>query len=306
MNIPAISSIVFLWVLMAFISGCIVMQEESTVTPGYIVSEIQSAPQVDVSEGITLYRLINPAYTDTKGNDIVYDLSYIQAIPGAETGYHMLKSTSEGFFIVSGNAEISANGTIVLAKKGDFVLVPADTLMNVKNTGGDDLLMYSICEPYYRPETEMLFKIASESDAFSDKPVLFVKNIDDIKPDYYRNMFYFTQIITPDETEDTIYNVQYSYDLGYVVIPPGECSTVHRLTVSGEAVAILSGSGKVNIDREIIRLSEGMVVYIPVNSVQAIINDGNKDLIYLSIVNPAWTIENDILINTDCSILITE
>jgi len=307
MKLSAISFITITVLLLVFISGCTGTQEESGKKAGYIVTDIHSAPLVNVAEGFTLYRLINPEFTDTKGNDIPYDLAFAVAKPGAGTGHHVLKSTSQGFFIMSGNTEISANETQVHAEKGDYVLVPADTLMNIKNSGDEDLKIYTICEPYYTPDAEIAFDGSGlNANAFPGNPEIIVKSVDNSEPEFFRNMFYFTGIIGPEDIRDTICEDQVSYDLGYVVIPPGECSTVHKLSASGETIVILSGSGRVNIDNDMIALSEGRVVHIPVDSVQAIINNGNNDLIYLSIIYPEWNLENDILINQDCSMLMNK
>lgn len=82
------------------------------------------------------------------------------------------------------------------------------------------------------------------------------------------------------------------YSLAHATLKSGERSIPHRLATS-EVYYILGGSGIMHIDgeTEVVRAHE--TVYIPPNSVQYIENREKGDLVFLCIVDPAWRVEDE-------------
>jgi mannose-6-phosphate isomerase-like protein (cupin superfamily) len=90
------------------------------------------------------------------------------------------------------------------------------------------------------------------------------------------------ELLHPDKA-----GLELRYSLAHAIVEPGLSTAEHRLTVS-EVYYLLEGSGMVHIDGEEEKVSAGCAVYIPPGSVQKITNTGERDLVFLCIVDPAW------------------
>lgn len=82
------------------------------------------------------------------------------------------------------------------------------------------------------------------------------------------------------------------YSLAHAIVKPKEITHNHRLKTS-EVYYILEGKGLMCIDDESAEVKEGQAIYIPPESKQRIKNVGNKDLVFLCIVDPAWKPEDE-------------
>ncbi len=82
------------------------------------------------------------------------------------------------------------------------------------------------------------------------------------------------------------------YSLAHAIIPPKSKTLIHSLT-SGEVYYILSGKGRVHINDESVEVSANDTVEIPAHSQQWVENPTNKDLVFLCIVDPAWRLEDE-------------
>ena len=82
------------------------------------------------------------------------------------------------------------------------------------------------------------------------------------------------------------------YSLAHAVLSKGESSLPHRLK-SSEVYYILNGRGIMHIDNECREIYSDQAVYIPPESVQYIENTGEKELVFLCIVDPAWRAEDE-------------
>lgn len=95
------------------------------------------------------------------------------------------------------------------------------------------------------------------------------------------------EILHPDKADLAI-----RYSLAHATVRPGEKTTPHRLRTA-EVYYILHGHGRMHIDAEISEVTIGYTVYIPPGSVQYIENAGAGDLNFLCIVDPAWRIKDE-------------
>jgi len=82
------------------------------------------------------------------------------------------------------------------------------------------------------------------------------------------------------------------YSLAYAIIPPNQKSLMHCLS-SDEVYFILSGKGRIHIDDEAVEVVANDTVEIPANSQQWIENLTDEDLVFLCIVDPAWRLEDE-------------
>ena len=82
------------------------------------------------------------------------------------------------------------------------------------------------------------------------------------------------------------------YSLAQAVVAVGETSKLHSLSTS-EVYYLLSGTGEMYIDGETQIVEPGDAVYIPPHAKQFIRNCGDRPLVFICIVDPAWRKENE-------------
>ena len=85
------------------------------------------------------------------------------------------------------------------------------------------------------------------------------------------------------------------YSLAHARVPAGKTSFRHALK-SSEVYYILEGEGEMMIDSETQAVQPGDTVYIPPHAVQCIKNTGTSDLVFLCMVDPAWKLEDEIVL----------
>jgi len=78
------------------------------------------------------------------------------------------------------------------------------------------------------------------------------------------------------------------YSLAQAEVEPGSRTLPHRLT-GAEVYVILEGRGRMHVGEEQAEVGPGQTVYIPPGAVQHIENVGAGRLIFLCLVEPAWT-----------------
>ena len=86
-----------------------------------------------------------------------------------------------------------------------------------------------------------------------------------------------------------------NYSLAQFTLEPGKKSKLHKLS-SSEIYYVLEGSGNLTINEEIYLLEKNDSVFVPPNAKQFIENSGKDDLKFLCIVEPAWTVDDEILL----------
>ena len=111
---------------------------------------------------------------------------------------------------------------------------------------------------------------------------MFVKNLASCEEFIAGDDTILRELLHPDKG---ILSIRYS--LAHAVVKPGKKSYTHKLKTS-EVYYILEGCGLMHIDAESRNVVAGDSVYIPPGAMQYIENNGNDDLKFLAIVDPAW------------------
>jgi mannose-6-phosphate isomerase-like protein (cupin superfamily) len=99
------------------------------------------------------------------------------------------------------------------------------------------------------------------------------------------------EILHPDKKELDI-----RYSLAHARVKPGKTSFRHALKTS-EIYYILEGQGEMFINDEKQVVNPGDTVYIPPHAIQCITNISKTDLVFLCVVDPAWQVEDELIIN---------
>ena len=101
------------------------------------------------------------------------------------------------------------------------------------------------------------------------------------------------EILHPAKT-----SLSLGYSLAHARVPAGKTSFRHALK-SSEVYYILEGKGEMMIDSESQAVQPGDTVYIPPQAVQCIKNTGTSDLVFLCMVDPAWKLEDEIVLEQE-------
>jgi len=86
-----------------------------------------------------------------------------------------------------------------------------------------------------------------------------------------------------------------NYSIAQFTLGPGKKSKLHKMS-SSEIYYILEGSGDLKIDEDTHHIEKDDSAYVPPNSKQFIENTGTTNLKFLCIVEPAWKVEDEILL----------
>lgn len=89
--------------------------------------------------------------------------------------------------------------------------------------------------------------------------------------------------------------VQCRYSLAHAGLAPGNKSLRHALKTT-EVYYIVRGKGMMHINDEVQEVCPQDTIYIPPESIQYIENTGDEELEFLCIVDPAWKIEDEIIV----------
>lgn len=118
-------------------------------------------------------------------------------------------------------------------------------------------------------------------------------HLNDCEPFYAGDNTLLREILHPDKA-----NLQLRYSLAHAVVAPGLSSFKHSLETS-EVYYILQGEGMMHIDDEHEKVKPGDTIYITPKAMQFISNIGNSDLIFICIVDPAWRVEDEIILEQE-------
>lgn len=99
------------------------------------------------------------------------------------------------------------------------------------------------------------------------------------------------QIFQPHNTLNGI-----RYSISHSELKPGKKSKLHKMKTS-EVYYILEGEGNLQIDDAIFKVLKDHAIYIPPHSKQCIENTGKNELKFLCIVDPAWKLEDETVLD---------
>jgi mannose-6-phosphate isomerase-like protein (cupin superfamily) len=82
------------------------------------------------------------------------------------------------------------------------------------------------------------------------------------------------------------------YSLARGTLGPGQRSKWHILN-SSEVYYFLAGEGRFMIDEQVTSVEAGTTLYVPPGGKQSLENTGSQDIEFLCLVDPAWTGEDE-------------
>jgi mannose-6-phosphate isomerase-like protein (cupin superfamily) len=129
--------------------------------------------------------------------------------------------------------------------------------------------------------------VASESK--KEPRAMFVKHFDEgekwietpVKEP--SNKTHLTELLHPQKDQLPI-----GYSFAHFMLPAGSRTVRFRLLKASDAMYILEGNAKVEVDGKVVLLKEKQLLFIPAGASRCIINTGSKNLQYLSIAEPQF------------------
>jgi mannose-6-phosphate isomerase-like protein (cupin superfamily) len=90
-------------------------------------------------------------------------------------------------------------------------------------------------------------------------------------------------------------DVALRYSVAHGRLAAGKRSKRHILS-SSEVYYFLAGSGRLTVDSESCSVEAGSMVYVQPGGVQWLENTGTEDMEFLCLVDPAWKIEDETIL----------
>lgn len=94
-----------------------------------------------------------------------------------------------------------------------------------------------------------------------------------------------------------------SYSIGYMTISPGNMTPLHRQMNRSEYIFVTKGTAEILCDSTTVSIKAGESVILPKTVLQSVKSSGNEELVYITLIAPAYSgkseITGDKLLNID-------
>jgi mannose-6-phosphate isomerase-like protein (cupin superfamily) len=101
----------------------------------------------------TLCELLHPA---RDGLDIPYSIAHVVLKPGSASLPHLLKESSEVYYILEGLGVVHIDSESAKVSPGQVVYIPPGSKQHIQNVGTNDLKFLCIVHPMWRKENEVV------------------------------------------------------------------------------------------------------------------------------------------------------
>lgn len=82
------------------------------------------------------------------------------------------------------------------------------------------------------------------------------------------------------------------YSLAHGTLGPGQRSKSHVLA-SSEVYYFVAGQGRFMLDEQVVQVEAGTTLYVPPRAKQSLENTGTSEIEFLCLVDPAWKLEDE-------------
>lgn len=91
------------------------------------------------------------------------------------------------------------------------------------------------------------------------------------------------------------HQLKLGYSLAHGTLAPGQRSKRHVL-VSSEVYYFIAGRGRFTVDGEVVSVDAGATLYVPPGATQSLENTGDSRIEFLCLVDPAWKVEDETIV----------
>ena len=114
------------------------------------VKSINDCPEITANDGCQLREWLHPKNDPI---DLPYSISMATVETGEQTYKHKLKQT-EVYIIFSGQGEMHIDNEERTVMAGEAVLIPAEAVQWIKNTGDEELCFIALVNPPWKEEDD--------------------------------------------------------------------------------------------------------------------------------------------------------
>jgi mannose-6-phosphate isomerase-like protein (cupin superfamily) len=116
-----------------------------------ILRDIRACSCFKSADNTTLCELLHP---EREGLNLPYSLAYALLKPGTASLPHVLKESSELYYILQGKGRMHIEDESADIEAGQAVYVPPGSRQFIQNSGVEDLKFLCIVSPVWREENE--------------------------------------------------------------------------------------------------------------------------------------------------------
>jgi mannose-6-phosphate isomerase-like protein (cupin superfamily) len=120
-----------------------------------LIRTIADCPHERVIDRSILCELLHPDKV-TEAAGLGCSVAHAIVLPGEETLPHLLKRSTELYYILSGSGEMVIDSEQAPVREGHIVLIPPGARQYIKNTGTADLVFLCIVAPKWQAGDEEL------------------------------------------------------------------------------------------------------------------------------------------------------
>jgi mannose-6-phosphate isomerase-like protein (cupin superfamily) len=120
-----------------------------------LVKDSKKSLFVKASDDTILSELFHP-FKHPRATVLPYSLAYAKIHSGKSSRPHRLRTSSELYFILQGEARMHVDEEEVLVTPGVAILVPPGATQYLENQGSSDLTFLCIVSPPWKPDDETL------------------------------------------------------------------------------------------------------------------------------------------------------
>jgi mannose-6-phosphate isomerase-like protein (cupin superfamily) len=118
-----------------------------------LVQKLNNCQEFIAGDNTILRELLHP---DKQPLDLRYSLAHATLPVGKTSQPHSL-TTSEVYYIMSGQGEMHIDDETQMVEPGDAVYIPPHTRQFIRNTGTEPLVFICIVDPAWRKEDETVY-----------------------------------------------------------------------------------------------------------------------------------------------------
>ncbi len=124
-------------------------------TPDYIVKKVKNIPVITAGGGYMVKEVIHPKNDNINSG---FSLAYIRLPQGKKTEPHILKSSSQAFYILKGKAILHIGKDKIEVSPGTAVYIAPGVVQWTENIGRGDFVFLCVVSPPWRASDEEVLK----------------------------------------------------------------------------------------------------------------------------------------------------
>ena len=118
-----------------------------------LIRKLQDCEEFTAGDDTLLRELLHP---DKQPLDLRYSLAHATVPVGKTSTPHALR-TSEVYYILQGQGEMSIDGETQLVEPGDAIYIPPNARQFIRNCSDSPLMFICLVDPAWRQEDEVIY-----------------------------------------------------------------------------------------------------------------------------------------------------